>query len=175
MDRLQCKRCEMDYVRQSHRRGTLEWVLGTTMGMYPFRCQLCAYRFWVMRRNKPDRASFVNDDKRDYQRIQVRFPVTFVGDQHSGMGTVTNLSIRGCSMESTARPHHNAILSLKLYQSESLPPIEIETGIVRSALGKRFGIEFLEMDPTEEERLRSHVEGLIATRPNELRKVFLHI
>jgi hypothetical protein len=173
MHKIQCKRCAVDYVRQSRRFRALDRVL-STIHMYVFRCQLCAHRFWVMQWDKPNHTES-DDDKREFGRIAVQLPVIFVGDQKSGEGFITDLSIRGCSLQTETRPQHGAILSLTLQPAENLPPIHIETAIVKSALGKRLGLEFEEIDTGEEERLRGYIETLLVTDPDELRKTFSNL
>jgi hypothetical protein len=171
MQKLRCKRCAVDYVRQSRRSSALDRVLGA-IHMYLFRCQLCAHRFWAIQTGASDRRPTYDDDRREFQRLAIRIPVSFSSEQKSGDGFVTDLSIRGCALQTDTRPHHGAVLSLTLHPADSLPPIEVESTIIRSALGQRVGVEFLEMDPDEEERLRGYIETLIVTDPDELRKAF---
>jgi hypothetical protein len=112
------------------------------------------------------------DDKRDYQRLSVDFPITFRGEHSKGRGTVTTLSIRGCTIETDSRLQHGAVLSLTLHIPALKFELELE-GIVRRALGRRFGLEFLKIDRVDKERLKNHIETLIVTGPEELRKMFL--
>ena len=172
MNKIQCKRCAVDYVRQSRRLRALDRLL-STLHMYLFRCQLCAHRFVVMQWDKPDDIE-PGDDKREFQRIAVQLPVTFVGEQKSGEGLVTDLSIRGCSMQTETHPQHGTMLSITLQPAANLPPIHIEAAIVKCALGKRLGLEFYEIDSGEEERLRGYIETLLLTDPDEMRKTFSH-
>ena len=163
-----CKRCATAYVRELHQLGALDRAL-STMHLYPFRCQLCAYRFWA--RGNGHRNRFVNNDKREYARFAIYLPVMFSGEQDIGEGRIRTLSIRGCTMESAVRLPHGVVLSLTLRPDDSLPPIEVEAATVRSALGRRFGLEFVRIDAVEEDRLRNYIESLIATRPGELKKI----
>ena len=116
-----------------------------------------------------------NDDKREYQRFAVDLPVMFKGEQHTGKGRITTISIRGCCLETDTRLHHGATVSLSLHLPGFHSPIEIERAVVRAALGMRFGLEFLEIDSLDDEQLRSHIETLIVTGPGELRKMFLNL
>jgi hypothetical protein len=173
METLQCTRCAVDYVRQSRQRGTIDRILSMLYGV-PFRCQLCTHRFWVMRLGR-DSGATPNDDKREYQRFAVNIPVTFRGEQHSGKGRLTTLSIRGCCLETDSRLEHRERVSLVIPLPGVHPPVEIGTAVVRAALGKRFGLEFLEIHSLDDERLRSHIETLIVTGPGELRKMYLNL
>ena len=171
METIKCKRCAMDYVRQSRPSGAIDRFL-MEMHMVPYRCQLCAHRFWVLAWGKGH--SDVQDDKREYQRLGVSFPIFFKGEHVSGEGKVTALSIRGCSMETVTRVQHGTIVSLILHLPGVPIPIDIDAAVVKAALGNRLGLEFLDLDAGEEERLRGHIETLIVTGPGELRKMYLN-
>ena len=173
METVQCTRCATDYVRQSRRSGTIDRIL-SMLRMFPFRCQLCTHRFWVIRLGQ-DFDATPNDEKREYQRFAVDIPATFRGEQNSGKGRITTLAIRGACLETESRLEHGTRVSLTLSLPGMHPPVEIETAVVRAALGKRFGLEFLEIDSLDEERLRSHIEALIVTGPGELRKMYLNL
>jgi hypothetical protein len=110
------------------------------------------HRFYLFKRGRqsPEQKT----DHREYLRVPIIFPLTFSGEQLHGEGTVLNLSIRGCAMESDARPGSGSILNLTLQPEEYRPPIKIDLAVVRSGLGKRFGLEFLQVHPGDEERLR---------------------
>jgi len=173
METVQCTRCATDYVRQSRRSGTIDRIL-SMLRMFPFRCQRCTHRFWVIRLGQ-DFDATPNDEKREYQRFAVDIPATFRGEQNSGKGRITTLAIRGACLETESRLEHGTRVSLTLSLPGMHPPVEIETAVVRAALGKRFGLEFLEIDSLDDERLRSHIEALIVTGPGELRKMYLNL
>ncbi len=166
-----CKRCSTDYVCRAPQTGTIACMLGK-LHMSPFRCQLCARRFWVMqwkdfRKNR-------RENNREYQRLSANFPVTFRGDHNRGKGTVTTLSIRGCTIDTDSRLQHGAVLSLTMHIPALKLPIELDA-IVRSSLSTRVGMEFLKMDPVDKKRLQNQVETLIVTGPYEQRKMFLDL
>src|SRR5438132_1746898 len=145
-----CKRCATQFVRRSHEQKAFESLL-RRFSFYPFRCQLCRYRFYLMRRGgMPE----TKTERREYLRVPALFSVTFSGEKFDGEGTVSNLSVQGCTMESSSRPGSGAALTLTLKTEEYRPPITIDLAVVRSGLGKRFGLEFLKMRAGDEERLR---------------------
>ena len=109
-----CKRCATQFVRRSHEQKAFESLL-RRFSFYPFRCQLCRYRFYLMRRGgMPE----TKTERREYLRVPVLFPVKFSGDKFDGEGTVSNLSIQGCTMESSSRPGSGATLTLTLKTQE---------------------------------------------------------
>ena len=148
--KYRCKRCAMRFVRPSHKQKTFENLL-RFFSFYPFRCQLCRYRFYLMQRGgMPETIT----ERREYLRVPVMFSVTFSGEKFDGEGTVSNFSIQGCTMESSSRPRSGSRLSLTLKTQEYRPPVTIDLAVVRSGLGKRFGLEFLKVRAGDEERLR---------------------
>jgi PilZ domain-containing protein len=163
MGAVRCKRCDETYVRQSS-RGGIDGVL-THMHLYRFRCQLCEHRFWLLLWRARQTAASLKHDKREYDRLPVSFPIEFAGDRN-GEGSLRNLSIRGCSIETTIRPSHNGVLSLKLNWRGSRPIVLVEAAIVRSGVANRFGLEFLKMELNESQRLRALIKRLFLTGAN---------
>jgi hypothetical protein len=150
VQKFRCKRCAMQFVRPSHERRVYESLL-RRFSFYPFRCQLCGYRFYLMQRGGTPKTK---SERREYLRVPVMFSVTFSGEKFDGEGTVSNLSIQGCTMESSSRPRSGSTLHLTFKTEEYRPPITIDLAVVRSGLGKRFGLEFLKVSGDDEERLR---------------------
>ena len=92
---LKCPNCARDFVRRVSRTGVVERLL-SVFYVYPFKCQLCGYRFrffqWGVRYFR------VEEDRREYDRMEMSFPVTFASDEGSGDGTLVNVSMGGCSL-----------------------------------------------------------------------------
>jgi hypothetical protein len=156
-----CPRCEKGFIRRSHRLGPLERVLSFFL-IYPFRCQLCTYRFLAFQGNQQE------SRHREYERIPVRFPVsfdsTYAGEQIKGDGLVVGLSIRGCALSSDQPLRTGSFLRLQLQVAQGDAPIEIDVGVVRSTVNHRAGLEFLSIKDQEEQRLRRLIENLLRGR-----------
>ena len=148
--KYRCKRCAMRFVRPSRKQKAFESLL-RRFSFYPFRCQLCRYRFYLMQRGGMPQTKM---ERREYLRVPVMFPVTFSEGKCVGEGTLSNFSIQGCTMESNTRPRSGCTLSLTFKTEEYRPPITIDLAVVRSGLGRRFGLEFLKVRAGDEERLR---------------------
>ena len=148
--KYRCKRCAMRFVRPSHKKNSFENLL-RCFSFYPFRCQLCRYRFYLMQQGGMPKTKM---ERREYLRVPVMFSVTFSGEKCNGEGTLSNFSIQGCTMESNTRPRSGSALSLTFQTEEYRPPITIDLAVVRSGLGRRFGLEFLKVRAGDEERLR---------------------
>lgn len=98
------------------------------------------------------------DDKRALQprgrrRVQVDYPALFTGDEGSGHGTLTNLTIAGCEIESPVQLPVGAGLSLRVQTPEARPPIIIALALVRWKNGDRFGLEFVRFEGRAKEQL----------------------
>jgi len=160
-DDLTCPNCERQFARRSHRKGIWEFLCSFLL-IYPYRCQLCAHRFLAtprMAARKP---------RREFERLHVRFPASFrsayLDQTITGEGTVTTLSIRGCSLTSPQPPGKGNLLKLHIRYSEQEAPIEVDVAVVRSSANGQLGVEFLGLQPDEEERLRRLLEHLLYSR-----------
>jgi hypothetical protein len=156
--RILCPKCGKDFVRRTTREGAHEHLL-SAIYVYPFRCQLCARRFLRMEPGKRYNESTV--DKRQYERVETRFPATFVGEKASGAGTVTRLSLGGCALESSLKLMEGMMFNLRLQPPDLNPSINVETAIVRSVRPPVIGLEFLRTNPAEQFRLIQFVAGLL--------------
>lgn len=154
----QCPKCEKDYVRRASRRGLLERLLGRFY-LYPFRCQLCGHRFWF--RQPGVRYKRVIEDRREYDRIHVRYDATLAANQARSPGVVTEISMGGCTVETEARLAPKAVLGLEITTPGQARPIVIEAGVVRTVRSNSVGIEFLRFRDDERMRLQRVVQNLI--------------
>ncbi len=153
-----CTQCGRDFVQRTHRDGLLERLLSVAY-VYPFRCQLCTHRFRAMQWGK----RYVKEaiDKRQYQRFAIRLPVSFSSDQAEGTGTVTDISMGGCGLETDAQLSTGALLQLHLRIADQEPPVTVEAAAVRSVRAKFVGVQFLRVRPEEKERLSQFVRELL--------------
>lgn len=90
-------------------------------------------------------------------RIAVSGSVAFSGEDITGHGRVSELSVSGCVLETEVdRPFPtNAYLSLRLDVPDHHQPLDIDLAAVRWAQGSRAGLEFIRLDPGTQTRLRS--------------------
>ncbi|MEP6959751.1 MAG: PilZ domain-containing protein [Nitrospirota bacterium] len=98
---------------------------------------------------------------RKYVRYHAEFPATFAGD-HAGIGIVYNLGMGGCKIVSDHTVKCGALLSVHLKVPEQTTAITIRGATVQWILDFEFGVEFLEMQGLERERL----EQFLATQVN---------
>lgn len=128
---------------------------------YPFRCQICRFRFrafeWGVR------YPTIVEDRREYERLAMNFQISFVGENIDGAGTVSDISINGCAFVTDLQLKDESIVRLALQISNELQPINIEAAVVRNVRQGRVGVEFLRVQRAERERLQLFIRGLRRT------------
>ncbi len=103
------------------------------------------------------------EQTKPYQRAHYRlplpaaYPVMFAATSAIGEGTLTNLSVLGCTIECSTVPPHTTNLLLRLIlpdQNESLP---IEEAEVRWIDDQRIGVRFSKVERAANLRLHGFV------------------
>ena len=165
MAQLKCPNCAREFVRRVSRDGLLETLL-SYFYIYPFKCQVCGARFrycqWGVRYVR------IQEDRRQYDRMEINFPVTFDGQKISGDGAIVSVSMGGCSIRTHAKVENGMILSLSLHISKDVPAVVVDAAIVRNVRAGSIGLEFLRWQQSERERLQLFVRGLLIGRGVEL-------
>jgi hypothetical protein len=100
-------------------------------------------------------------EQRKYVRYQAEFSATFEGD-HAGMGIVYNLGMGGCKIVSDHAVKNGALLTIHLKVPKQTKAITIRAAAVQWIMELEFGVEFLEMQGPERDRL----EQFLATQVN---------
>lgn len=168
---IKCPNCARDFVRRAPRAGVAE-VLLSLFYFYPFKCQLCGERFrelhWGVRYTR------VEEDRREYDRMEIDFPVYFTGESIGGKGVLLNASMGGCRFKTGANLGLGMILRLDLAVSADLPPVIVDAAIVRNQSTGSAGVEFLRWRASERERLQLFVRGMLigcGPQANAMKKV----
>ena len=87
-------------------------------------------------------------------RFDVNFGSTFAGDVLAGQGTITNLSVGGCSIESKIPLPAQSVVGLKIQLPDSQWPLEVDQAVVRWVRGHTFGLEFQTLSDPDAARLQ---------------------
>jgi len=164
----QCPKCGKYFTKRVLIEGA-EDPTSTMQGMYAYRCQLCSELF---RARKPPlqsapappeskEAELSKITARQYVRVAVRYPVTFVVSRLTQQGMVTEIALGGCSLEVNVVLALGAKLKLEILVSEKEPPIVIQQAVVRSVRPTGFGVQFMEIHDAEKERLGRVLEQLL--------------
>jgi hypothetical protein len=161
MPQLKCPSCSREFVRRVARVGLRERLAGWFY-IYPFKCQICGFRFrflqWGVRYIR------VDEDHREYDRMAMNFPAVFRGDGFEGQGNVLNISMGGCSFTTESQLAKGAIMRLELKISDDAAPVIVEAAVLRHWHNQIAGIEFIQWRPNERERLQLFVRGLLIGR-----------
>ncbi len=101
---------------------------------------------------------------RTERRRAARFPVQstldFLGPHAAGDGTVSDLSVGGCQVDTKASVYIGMYLPLRVYLPGQETSLNVDQAVVRWAKKEKYGLEFMSMWPEEEERLRDAVSTL---------------
>lgn len=101
-------------------------------------------------------------ERRATPRFRVLFRSTFsAGSQLEGEGTVMDLSLGGCKVHSTTRASLDSPLELRIYVPSLDWPLMVDRAAVRWAEAPAFGLAFLRVRDTEQERLRQVLAELV--------------
>ena len=97
---------------------------------------------------------------RKHPRFAVDFGSTFLGEQFAGQGTISNLSVGGCSIDSKVTLTAKSILALQIQLPDSQWPLQIDRAVVRWIRGCTFGVEFEHLSQTDIDRLHQLIQDL---------------
>ncbi|MBI3355417.1 MAG: PilZ domain-containing protein [Nitrospirae bacterium] len=87
---------------------------------------------------------------RKHPRFSVNFGSSFSAEQIVGQGTIANLSVGGCSIESKVILTAKSSLAIHVQLPDSRRPLQIDRAVVRWARGNTFGVEFQQMSQTDQ-------------------------
>ncbi len=159
---LSCPRCQKDGILRSHPQSPRE-RLASFLFVAPFRCPSCSHRFlasrlWLDHPTHPM-------DRREHLRIPVRLYLSFSGGKVRGEGTVLDLSMGGCIIQSDTQVHQDDIFYLQLSLDEGEHPLEL-AAMVRSVSARGIAFKFLRA-AQENKRLLGFVQAQIPDQPDK--------
>ena len=155
---LNCPKCSREFVKRVSRQGFKE-KLFSVFYIYPFRCQLCGYRFrflqWGIRYQR------IQEDRREYERLPIDFPVSVKGENIYSEGKALDISLGGCTAMLETQLTEGDVCSVGLYLRNDVLPIRIEAAVVRTVRPNYSGIEFLRFLDNDRERLQLFIRSLL--------------
>jgi PilZ domain-containing protein len=87
------------------------------------------------------------------ERVSTDFPGMFAGETCVGEGTVLNISVPGCAIQSRKPVQRGSYLEMRLLVPDSLSPLRVGLAQVRWCEEQRFGVEFIQMPGGDQVRL----------------------
>jgi hypothetical protein len=99
-------------------------------------------------------------EQRRERRVQVSYPISFEGNQGLGKGKLFNLSLGGCAIESGINVQVGTTVTLRVYVPTHKEPIQVSRAGVTWAAGQDFGVEFMDLEPQERDRLHKLITDL---------------
>jgi len=150
---LRCRRCGKGLAQRATVQSIAEQFL-SLFATHPFQCQICGHRFLAFRFSSLYRDQ--RAERREWERIPVRFSTAFSGSHIRGEGTVVNISKGGCKIDTDVKVQVGALLYMQLFLSQGEPPVEV-AGSVRSAKDGKLGVKFLRV-AREEQRLQHFIQ-----------------
>ncbi len=100
-------------------------------------------------------------EQRKHRRYRFHCEIWFPGKEESVAGTVSNLAVGGCKVESEASVYIGMYLALQICLPGQEASLKVDQAAVRWARKEEFGLEFISMRPEEEDRLRD-VVGILS-------------
>lgn len=93
-------------------------------------------------------------DRRAMPRLRVQFRTTFsASSKLEGTGVMLDLSRGGCRVESPVLVQLGVALELRIYIPDLAWPLMVEEASVQWASGQMFGLAFVRISQTEQQRL----------------------
>jgi hypothetical protein len=86
-------------------------------------------------------------------RLPLRCPVIFASDEFVGEGTVLDLGVPGCAVESDIAPLPGDYVRLHVLMPDEEGPLEVGLAKVVWAKQQRFGVEFLKVSNGQQVRV----------------------
>jgi hypothetical protein len=149
-----CPQCQLDGVVRVPAQSPREF-LASLLWKVPFQCQRCDHRF-LARRQNPTSVSQLTE-RREHMRIPVRLCLSFSGGRVRGEGTVLDLSLGGCVIQSGAHVRVDDIFYLEIILAKDEPPVEA-AAIVRSISTRGIAFKFLRK-AQEDKRLMAFIQA----------------
>jgi PilZ domain len=160
-----CPRCHKDGAVQA-RPQTPRELVAALIWIVPFQCQDCHHRFLARRVSM---AGFSHPiERREHLRIPVRLCLSFSGGKVRGEGTVLDLSLGGCIIESETHVRVDDIFYLEIALADDKVPIEV-AAMVRSVSARGIAFKFLRK-AQENKRLLTFIHSHSGSTSNVLSK-----
>lgn len=151
-----CPLCESPFITQVPPEGLLD-ALAALISLHPFRCESCKRRVRI--KQQEGQSVSGQDPRRKSIRVPVKISVTFESNEVSGEGTLTDMSLHGCTLESQQNLRPGLLIKLNLPASTAKKPGSPvqQLATVVGVTGQRAGLKFLAYSFQERDALTQTV------------------
>jgi len=151
--KLVCRHCQSPFILRVDPAGLVE-KLAALFGYHHFLCESCKQRFQFKEEGEP----FTPDPsgRRKAVRVVVQIQVTYESNEFSGEGTLTDMSMHGCSLVAKQPLRTGLVIRLNLPASAGQKPTQ-QLATVMGVNGTRAGLKFLAYSSQEKDVLAQTV------------------
>ena len=107
------------------------------------------------------------DEKRRHERFCVELPASFSGRPSRAEGTILNLSIMGGRVRTPFTVRKDDCLGVLIDIPKYERPLYVSRAWVRWSNGRDFGMEFIEMELEDQQRLAETIQAIQAAPGSE--------
>ena len=109
-------------------------------------------------------------EHRKHERVHVEYTASFSGERFHALGDIVDLSLTGCRGRSACsiKKHEGVTVLMHIPRYEVL--FSIPKAVVRWSDGLNLGVEFVQMEPNEQQRLRELIQAIKAALPTKDRR-----
>ena len=161
MKELHCPACGTPCVRVTAGTSLIEKTLNR-LSIFHVRCQLCTTRFQA--RRPGNRQTTQEFDRREYRRLQANFTASLILDQPTVGGVVTDISMGGCTLHTTASLPRGTFVKFLLHAPAGQLDIKVDAAMICSIQPLSVGVKFLEFQPDDKQRMGQLVLDLLANQ-----------
>jgi c-di-GMP-binding flagellar brake protein YcgR len=93
-------------------------------------------------------------NQRKHPRFSVEYSAAFSSDSTSAQGLILNISSLGCKARSMTAVEKGDFMGLLIDIPTHETPLQVALAVVRWVRQQEFGLEFIRIEPKDQERLR---------------------
>ena len=97
-------------------------------------------------------------EQRKHNRVQVEYPASFSGGSFRAQGVILDLSVAGCRVRSPIVVKKDDWLGVLIDVPRYETPLYVTRAAVRWVNAQEFGMEFIQMELIDQQRLRELVQ-----------------
>jgi hypothetical protein len=103
-------------------------------------------------------------EQRKYARYPVGYVGAFSGERVSAPGVIVDLSTAGCRARSATEFNKGEYVETCINVPRFEHPLHVPLAVIRWSNGQEFGMEFIQMAPNDQQRLRDLIRATESAR-----------